>query len=154
MMDVGLTVTAAAGALGLGRAVRRRRDLTLPTLLLAAWGTAIALAAADARMATFVFTAAVLNLVIAGMALVIVTRDPGRLDARVTGGLSMAIMPAHWVMSASNGAADWTIYSLSCNIVFVLQCLVAGGWLDGLGRGLAGFFARLRPVRRLRDGGR
>lgn len=151
-MDVGLTLTALAGLLGMGRAVHKRRDIALPSVLLAVWTVPVALLAAEARMATFVFTAAVLNLAIAGLALLIVTRDPSRYDARTVGGLSMAIIPAHWIMSVSSGGADWTIYALACNIVFATQCLVAGGWFDGLGRRARRFFSRLRPVHSLRDG--
>jgi hypothetical protein len=153
-MDLGLTTTALACALGVGRAVHKRSDLTLPCMLAAAWGTSLGLAAAKAQMATFIFSAAALNIMIAGIALVLVTRDNSRVDAKITGGFSMAIMPAHWVMSVTTGAPDWTLYAYSCNAVFIVQCLVAGGWLNGLGRCLAGFFARLRPVHRLRGGSR
>lgn len=127
--------------------------MTLPCLLLAVWTVPLALLAAEARMATFVFTAAVLNMAIAGVALLIVTRNPARYEARIVGGVSMAIMPAHWIMSVSSGGADWTIYAAACNIGFAFQCLVAGGWLDGLGRRIGRFFTRLRPVHSLRDRG-
>lgn len=153
-MQVGLTLSVVAVLLGTGRAVRRKRDLTLPGLLVGMMGVSLALMAADARMATFVFTAAVLNLFLAGMALIIVTRDATRRDAQVVGGLSMAIMPAHWIMSISSGAADWTIYAWSCNTVFVLQCLTSGGWFDGVGRSIVRLYSRLRPVPNLRDRGR
>lgn len=153
-MELGLAISAAAVVLGIGRSLKQRLDLTLPGLLAAVWAVPLGLLAADARMATFVFTAAALNLFVASIALVLVTRDPARIDARLVGGLSMAIMPAHWIMSVSNGTADWTIYAWSCNAVFVLQCLVAGGWFDGVGRSFVRLVSRLWPVHHVRDGGR
>jgi hypothetical protein len=151
-MDLGLTLTAVACALGLGWAVRKQRDLTLPVMLAALWGASVGLSAAGAKMATFVFTAVMMNLLVGFVALLILIREPNRADARFIGGLAMAIMPAHFIMSATNGQANWTIYAWSCNIVYILQCLVAGGWLDWLGRSLGGIITRLRPVRGLRDG--
>lgn len=152
-MNIGLTVASLAVALGVGRAAWEERDVTLPGVLLGVWAVPFGLLAADARMATFVFTAAVLDMVIGAAALLIVTRDPSRYDARVVGGISMAIMPAHWMMSVSNGTANWTIYAIACNTAFVAQCLIAGGWFDGMGRRISRFIARLRPVHSLRDGG-
>ena len=145
-MDPGLVLTALALIACLGRAAWKRRDPTLPVVLLAMWTTALSLSAADARMATFVFTAALLNLAVSGIALAITIHAPERLDARAVGGLSLVTFTGHFPMSLSNGGADWTIYAWSCNIIYITQCLVAGGWLDGLGRSIAGFFARLRPV--------
>lgn len=145
-MDAGLVLTVLALVACLARSAVKRRDPTLPCVLLSLWATSLALAAADAQMATFVFTAALLNLAVSGIALALVIRDPGRMDARAVGGLSLAIMPAHFVMSASNGTANWTIYAWACNVIYIAQCLVAGGWLDGLGRRVAGLVSRLRPV--------
>jgi hypothetical protein len=153
-MDYGLVLTGCITLAGILRCVLRHRDPTLPSVLLSLWGVSFALVGAGARMSTFVFCAATLNMIVAGIALIIVTRKPTRLDARIVGGLSLAIMPAHWVMSVSGGTANWTVYALSCNIVFISQCLVAGGWLDGVGRRVAGLFLGLRPLRRFRNGGR
>ena len=153
-MDYGLVLTGLLAAAGVVRCALKSRDLSLPCVLVSLWGASLALVAADARMSTFVFCAAMLNMIVSGIALVIVTRHPWRMDARIVGGLSLAIMPAHWIMSVSKGDGDWTIYALSCNFVFTMQCLVSGGWLDGMGRRAAGLVSGVWPLYRLRGGGK
>lgn len=145
-MDFGIGLTGLALAVCLVRSALKKRDPTLPCVLLALWTAALALWAAEARMATFVFSAAMLNLMIAGVAVVMATHEPGRIDTRVVGFLSLLSMPLHFGMSASEGALNWKFYAWSCNVIYITQCLVAGGWLDGLGRRIAGFFGRLQPV--------
>lgn len=65
----------------------------------------------------------------------------------------MALMPAHWIMSVSQGEANWLLYATICNAAFVVQCFIVRGWLDGVGRSVGAFIARLSPVRLFRDGG-
>jgi len=50
-------------------------------------------------------------------------------------------------------AVTWA-YALFINSAFLVQVLIAGGWIDGLGRWLDSVFASVAPVRHglLRDG--
>lgn len=150
MLDIGILVTGMAAALGFFP----RRGKWLRHLLVISWAAVAIAAGAGVTMAGIVFIMAMCDLVIAGAVVVIATNDPNRIDARFVGGLSMALMPGHWAMAWSEGQADWLIYVSACNAGFVIQCLIVGGWLDGVGRALGRFFHRLRPVRSLRDGRR
>lgn len=145
-MDLGILVTglAAWAAFLFGRGVWLRH------LLLLSWSVALIEWLAVAWMPTVVLTNALMDLAIAGMALARVTHDPARVDAKLVGGISMALMPAHWVVSATQGRIVWPLYAVACNAGFVLQCLIVGGWLDGLGRRSVRIFSRLHPVRLLR----
>ena len=121
-------------------------------VLMIAWLVAAMEAFVGVGRSFIVLTLALLDMMIAGTALIRVTHDPTRVDTKTIGGLSMAMMPAHFIMSASLGNVNWTLYAAACNFVFILQCLTAGGWLDGMGRSIAGIFRRVHPVRDLRDG--
>jgi len=150
MFDLGILITGAAA----GLAFVPQRGKWLRHLLVISWvGTAVA-AAVGVSMSGIVFMIAMFDLIIAGAAVTIATNDPDRVDARFVGGLSMALMPLHWVMAWSQGNASWLLYASACNGVFVIQCLTVGGWLDGVGRGLGRFFHRFRLVRPLRNGRR
>jgi hypothetical protein len=100
--------------------------------------------------------AAILDLFIGFVAVVISTIDPTRLDARIVGGISICLMPAHSVVSFGHGLSDigWIVYAATCNGAFVVQCLVTGGWLDGMGRGVSRFLSRFRGLPFLRFRGR
>jgi hypothetical protein len=150
LTDSGILVTGAAMvvAFGWGRGKWLRHMLAL------AWTIALLLSLAKANMASTVLAAAVMDFLLAGVALSIATNDPSRIDARAVGGISMAKMPAHWVMSVSSGSASWFLYAVACNAGFVLQCLIVRGWMDGLGRAVARIVGRLRPVHLFRDGRR
>jgi hypothetical protein len=103
-----------------------------------------------------VFVSTSMDLLIAGGAVIISTRDPSRIDARIVGAISMALMPAHWVVSVGQGIHGWgwTLYAVACNGAFVVQCFIVRGWLDGLGRGLGHFLGRFIPVSLFRTRGR
>lgn len=150
MIDLGLLFTGAAAvaAFAFGRGTWLRH------ILLIAWLTVVLQALVDVRAAFVVFTMAMLDLTIAGTALIRYTQDRTRQDARIVGGLSMALMPAHFVMSATAGRVDWGLYASVCNLVFVLQCLIVGGWLDGVGRCINRVVSRVLPSGVLRRGGR
>lgn len=150
MIDPGLAITGFSAAIcfafGRGRWLRR--------VLFFAWLSGAILAMMGQTRSVVVAGIASIDIIIAMVALVRFTQDPDKREAQVVGGLSMCLMPAHFIMAASRGQADWTIYASACNAIFVLQCLTAGGWLDGVGRGIAGIWRRLRPIRLIRDGGR
>ena len=150
MIDLGLLVTGIAALI----AFLWGRGKSLRPLLLVSWAVAFMGSALDVNMATTVFMLAAMDLIIAGAALLIVTHDPSRTDAKIIGGISMALMPAHFTMSAAHGAADWTIYAAALNAGFVLQCLIVRGWMDGVGRTANRFWNRLVPVHLHRNGGR
>ena len=150
MFDLGILITGAAA----GLAFVPGRGKWLRHLLVISWAATAIAAGSGVSMAGVVFIMAMCDLVIAGAAVTIATNDPNRIDARFVGGLSMALMPLHWVMAWSQGSASWLLYASACNAAFVIQCLTVGGWLDGVGRSLGRFFHRFRPVRSLRDGRR
>lgn len=150
MLDVGILATGIAAAL----AFLPGRGKWLRHLLLISWTATAVAATLGVSMAGIVFIMTMLDLVIAAAALTISTHDQSRLDARFVGGVSMALMPLHWVMSWSEGGASWTLYAAACNAGFILQCLIVGGWLNGVGRGLGRFLHRIRPLHFLRGGGR
>jgi hypothetical protein len=149
MIDIGILVTGvvatACFVFGRGKWLRH--------VLMIAWLVTALEAFFGVGRSFVVLTLALLDLTIAGTAVIRVTHDPSRIDARTVGGLSMALMPAHFVMSVSLGNVNWTLYAVACNLVFILQCLTAGGWLDGMGRSIAGILRRMRPVRVLRRRG-
>lgn len=153
-MDIGIFATgvAAIACIALGRPPRANRWLR--HVLLISWLVTLFESIADVGIGTVVFSLVMLNFLIAGAAVMRVTHDPSRVDAKVIGNLSMMLMPAHFIMSASLGKVNWTLYASACNIVFILQCLVAGGWLDGVGRCITRFVDRLPVVHPLRRGGR
>ena len=150
MFDIGIFLTGAMAAL----AFLSWRGKWLRHLLVISWAATATAAALGVSMAGFVFLMTMLDLIIAGAAVVIATNKPTRVDARVVGGVSIAHMPVHWVMAFSQGAADWTLYAAILNTGFIVQCLIVGGWLNGVGRSLGRFLHRLSPVRFLRGGGR
>ncbi len=145
-MDIGILVTGlavvAAFICGKGKYLRH--------VLLLSWAIVSILALSGVKMSLIVLAMAAIDISIAGIAVAIATNDPARYDARLVGAASMALMPAHWAMSITQGNADWTLYAAACNAVFVLQCLIVGGWLDGLVSGVGRFFRRLHPLRSLR----
>lgn len=146
MTDIGIILTGiiAVACFLFGRGEWLRH------VLLMSWLVTLSESLGGVSRDLTVLTMAVLDLTVAGVALARVTHDPTRRDAQVVGGLSMALMPAHFVISASLGNVNWTLYASACNLVFILQCLTAGGWLDGMGRGITGFVDRFSPVRSLR----
>lgn len=148
-VDIGILATGLA----VGACLVFGRGKWLKTALAIAWCIVLIEYMQGASKSVMVLTAAILDMLIAGAALIVFTHNPSRLDARTICGMSMSLMPAHFVMSASLGNVNWTLYVVACNLVFILQCLTAGGWLDGLGRRIAGIFRRMRPVRALRRGG-
>ena len=149
MIDIGIVITGIAAFIafiwGRGRWMRHALFLS--------WAVVAVIGAIGADKAETVFTLAAMDLAIAGVALFVVTADETRTDAKIVGAISIALMPAHVIMSATHGIADWTLYASALNAGFVLQCLIVRGWLDGLGRTARGFFARLRPVFVHRIGG-
>lgn len=149
-MDIGLLVTGAAVIL----AYHKGRGTWLRRLLLISWAASFGATLANAPMSSTVFMMTVMDGLIAGVALTICTRDPNRYDARAVGAVSMAMMPAHWVMAATQGAPNWTLYAAACNAGFVFQCLIAGGWLDGMGRSVGRLFRWRGPSNSVRDRGR
>lgn len=148
--DLGIFITGivAAPAFVYGRGTWLRH------LLAMAWVMTTIETLAGVSKDAVVFSITMADLVIAGAALIRVTQDPTRTGAKVVGGISMALMPAHWFMSASQGLPPWWAYASICNAAFVLQCLIIGGWLDNVGRSTGRFFARLSPVHLFRRGGR
>jgi len=150
MIDIGILITGITAAL----AFLPGRGKWLRHLLVISWLASLIAAAAGASMASVVFMLTVLDMIIAGAALAICTNDPSRYDARLIGAISMMLMPAHWIMAWSEGTASWALYAASCNGAFVVQCLIVGGWLDGVGRRLGRLFGRAGAVRSVRGGGR
>jgi hypothetical protein len=152
LVDPGLLITGAAVFIAFGWG----RGKWLRHLLLLSWVTSVIGAFVGATMSTLVFNAIVMDFVVAGGALIVTTRDPCRIDARMVGGISIALMPAHWVVSWNGGLAafGWVLYAGACNAGFVLQCLIVRGWLDGVGRGIGRFVGRFVPVSLFHDGGR
>lgn len=148
--DAGIFITGLAGAaafvFGKGTWIRH--------LLAMAWAMTTIEALLGATKDAVVFSLAMVDLIIAGAALIRWLQDDSRTDARIIGGISIMLMPAHFVMSASQGAVSWWLYASICNAAFVLQCLIIGGWLDHVGRSTGRLVARLNPVHLFRRGGR
>lgn len=149
MIDIGILVTGIAA----GTAFVWGRGKWLRHLLLLSWASIAVAATGGAQMSTIVFLMTMMDLIIAGTAVSIVTHDPKRNDARIVGAVSMALMPAHWVVAMTQGEIDWTLYASAVNAAFVIQCLIVRGWLDGLGRSIARIVSRLRPFRLFGDRG-
>ena len=150
MIDFGLIVTgiAAASAFLLGRGRWLRNLLFISWLMMAVESLM------GVSMAGVVFSMTMMDMIIAGAALAVATNDPTRYDARAVGAISMAMMPAHWVMAATQGAPNWVLYAAACNAGFVVQCLIVGGWLNGVGRRIGRLVNRDGTVRPIRGGGR
>jgi len=150
MIDVGLAATGFAAAI----CVAYGRGRWLRCILFTAWLCGALVAMTGPSRSVMVASLAAIDLAVALVALVRFTQDPAKRAAQLVGLLSLTLMPAHFIMALSRGQADWTLYASACNAVFVLQCLTAGGWLDGVGRGIADIWRGMRHVRSFRDGGR
>lgn len=150
MIDLGLLITglAAFAALFFGKGHVTRH------VLFVAWAIGFATSFLGAPKAGVVLSLAISDLLITGISVIAVHHDDKRVDSRLVGGLSLLLMPAHFAMSASQGAASWILYVSCCNAIFVLQCLVVGGWADDLGRRLWSFIHRALPILRSRHGNR
>lgn len=142
MPDLGLAITGLAAVI----AFKWGRGIWLRHVLILAWLVILAFVLSGAVKSEIVFIMAAVDLLIAGTALVVITNDPLRIDAKIVGAISMTLMPMHWIMTVSHGTANWTIYASAANAGFVLQCLIVRGWLDGLGSGIIDFVNRFRPV--------
>jgi hypothetical protein len=158
LIDLGILITGIAAfiAFGWGKGRMRGRGKRLRHMLLLAWTAAAIGALMGADMPTAVFIATMMDFTIAGVALAITIHDPCRVDARTVGGISMALMPAHWVVSMAGGVSDfgWALYAGGCNAFFVIQCLIVRGWLDGVGRSIGRFVGRFLPVSVFHTGAR
>jgi len=150
MIDLGLLITglAAAAAFLLGRGKWLRNLLFISWLMMAVESLT------GVSMAGVVFSMTIMDMIIAGAALAVSTNDPSRYDARAVGAISMAMMPAHWIMAATQGGGNWVLYAAAANAGFVLQCLIVGGWLNGVGRRLGRLVGRDGSIRPIRGGGR
>ena len=154
---VALLITAVAAGLAFGRGRIERGIATwLRQALAIVWTAGAVIIVTEQEMSTAVGMAAFLDLFVGFVAVVISTIDPTRLDARIVGGVSISLMPAHWIVSMGQGLSDtgWIVYAATCNGAFVVQCLVTGGWLDGMGRGVSRFLSRIRGLPFLRFRGR
>lgn len=138
MLDLGMILTgiAAASCLIMGRGVALRSALFM------AWATAFVLVSFDSNIDLTVLMMILMDLVIAVTALITVTIDPARNDAKVAGFIAISMMPAHFIVSATQGAIDWQFYAIVCNVAFILQCSASTGALDVLGRSIGSFFSR------------
>lgn len=152
LLDPGLWVTGVAVFIAFGWG----SGTWLRHLLLLSWASTAIGAGMGAEMSSIVFNATMMDFFVAGGALIVTMHDPGRIDARTVGGISMALMPAHWTVSMAGGLSDlgWMLYAGACNAAFVLQCLIVRGWLDGVGRSIGRFVGRFLPVSLFRAGGR
>lgn len=135
-MDAGVIVTGAAALCVLlwGKGPCTRAALVI------SW-CATMLSTLSGKMADVVATSAIMELFLAIYGL-IVLHVWGDQRARFIAVIAMALMPAHFVMSASRGHFDWTVYAVLVNCGFCLQCAVATGGLDGLGRWIGRFRSR------------
>ena len=150
MVDAGIIITGvSAAAVFLTGRGRWLRNLLFISWLMMAVETLMGVS-----MAGVVFSMTMMDMLIAGAAVAIATNDPTRYDARAVGAVSMAMMPAHWVMAATQGAPNWMLYAAACNAGFVLQCLIVGGWLNGVGRRIRRLVNRNGAVRSIHGGGR
>lgn len=158
LIDPGIIITAIAAlfAFGWGDGQMKGRGKWLRHLLLVSWAASALARASGADMASTVLVAGVMDLAIVFGALFVFINDPHRHDARAVGGLSLALMPAHWIVSLSGGLTywPWVLYAVACNAAFVAQCLIVRGWLNGLGRAVARFVDRVGPVSLFRGWGR
>ncbi|AJP72261.1 hypothetical protein [Sphingomonas hengshuiensis] len=137
-MDIGLLVTFLAAL-----AAQRRWLLChdsrgrLGALLLLCWAV-VSMAWCVLAKSWLVAVMTTTDLAIAVTCMVLLQREAS-WRAQLVGIVSMALMPAHFVMSMTQGGFDWTAYALILNAGFVVQCAVAGGWIDGLVIRIAGF---------------
>jgi len=150
MADLGILASGLAAA----ACVAWGRNAWLSRALFASWLVIMIAVDLGANKSETVLTMASLDMAIALVALAQFTLDCTNRTAQTVGLMSLGLMPAHSIMAVSHGNADWTIYVSACNAIFALQCLTAGGWLDGLGRGIANIWHRVYPVRSLHDRGR
>ena len=150
VVDIGFLATGAAVLVTFGAA----RGNWLWRVLAVSWAASLAVSIMGANMAQTVLTMILMDLTIAAVSLTIATFDRDRYDARAIGMTSIAMMPGHWVMSVSHGAPDWTLYMAACNGGFVFQCLIVGGWLNGVGRRIHRIFDRRDTSHIVRGGGR
>lgn len=139
-IDPGLLVTGLFAAL----ACWRGRHAAFRGMLPIAW-CVCALAGTTLPMSWAVAVFAIVDLIISGVCLIFWTLEHDQ-RARVIGGLSMALMPCHFIFSALHGWFDWVLYASILNTAFVLQCLTATGGLDGVGRWFGGIYGRLVPA--------
>jgi hypothetical protein len=148
-VDLGILVTGIAATLCL---VFGRGDF-LRHVLFIAWATIALETMAGVRMSFMVMTMALLDLLIAAVALARVHHDQENYRARFIGFVSMALMPLHWTISATQGAVSWVLYASVVNAGFVAQCLTMMGWFDGVGRSIRSLFRRGDRVHSLRRRG-
>ncbi|QIG80000.1 hypothetical protein [Stakelama tenebrarum] len=150
LFDVGIMITGAAviPAFFFGRGHWMRHALLLY------WVASAAVTMADVSRSTHVLTYATINIVIFAIGLVRFTTDRANHRAWRVGIISLATMPAHLTYSATMGQGDWGLYALFVNGCMLAQCIVAGGWLDGMGQRVSSFRRRFRGVRRMGDRGR
>lgn len=149
-VDLGILVTGIAATLCL---VFGRGDF-LRHVLFIAWATIALETMAGVRMSFMVMTMALLDLLIAAVALARVHHDQENYRARFIGFVSMALMPLHWIMSATKGEVSWLLYALIANAGFVAQCLTLMGWFDGVGNSFRSLFHRAWGLHHFRRGGR
>ncbi|MXP24803.1 hypothetical protein GRI39_01920 [Altererythrobacter indicus] len=148
-MDMGILITGLMAAL-IAKSGRGKR---LRSILVIGWLAVFFASLSHLRMSSIVALLAIIDLIIAGVALRIATHDPSRMDARCVGMLSLFCMPAHWVQSVSGGSFDWNLYAGFLNAIFIIQCLIVRGWMDGLGNSISRFIRRIRPAHFFRDWG-
>jgi hypothetical protein len=156
-LDIGLLITAIAALLAFGRGWGDLgRVGWMRQTLVVAWLSGGLAILTEQPMPTVVFLTAMMDFTIAGVAVAILMNDPTRSDARIVGTISLALMPAHFVVSANHGLPSfpWALYAATCNGAFVVQCLITGGWLDGLGRSISSLIGWIRRVPLLRFRGR
>lgn len=124
-MEFALTLLAAAMAFALRQGV-------LTGLLLYAWILSfLASLVAPATWLTGVL--AVIEMMVALGGLMLWTQHHNQ-KARLVSAISMVLLCAHFGYSATRGTGSWSLYAWILNLGFGLQCLTAGGGLDGLGR--------------------
>lgn len=150
MIDPGLLITgiaaSAAMLFGKGRIMRRA--------IFASWLISLITFTFDAPKSVVVLNLSLMDLLIAWASILAVHRNNLRLDARLIGGISLALMPLHFVMSATSGGANWLLYASVCNAAFVIQCLIVGGWADDVARRVLRFVLGPLPVFSFRNRGR
>lgn len=138
MVDVGLIVTgAAAGVAVAGVAGQPAVRAALATH----WAFVSIMAGLGLHKAEMVFALTAADFATALVAVLIAGHERGHPRTRAVGLLALLVMPLHMVQSATTGNLNWYLYAASLNAVFILQCLIAAGVCDGMGRRLAAFYA-------------
>jgi hypothetical protein len=97
--------------------------------------------ALSVSMAYLPATAAIVDIALASMALRMWT-EYGDQRARLVGMASLAKLFVHFGVSANFGNGDWTLYAITINALFIVQCGIAGGAINGLGRFIDSFSPR------------